>query len=395
MLRRLFLYLIGAAEVVVSEQDVAGVTEALFASGLPVTIKKRRGGGRRIILRDADTDVFSDLCDQRGIGFEIKKRYGIPVMLKRYRRRAGLFLGAAFFFLALFISDDFVWRLDISGNETVSDEAIEAELESLGFGVGTYHKDIDFDVLHNRFLLASPDIAWIAINMKGSVARVEVREIMKGGGGEPTAPANIVAASDGIITQVATRAGSPQVKIGDAVRKGQLLVSGIVDYEGVKTDVVRAAGEVFAEVERVIRISVPLVSEENVKTGQSRSKYGIKIFKEVIFFGSGGRIDSGFYDTITEVDDVVLFDTVTLPIKVICERQEFYETVTRTLTPMEAAAEAYRQYKKAFIDACMGRTLLSYALDDGMNEAGDAYEIVCVLRVIEDIAETREFEVTE
>ncbi len=395
MLKRLFLMLIGAAEVTVGEGDVPAVTEALFAEGLPVTIRKKRGGGKKLTLRLDDFAVFSDMCRERGIEYRLKKQYGIPVLLKRYRHRAGIFIGLAVFFAALFISDDFVWRLDISGNETIPDERIEEELEELGFGVGTYHKNIDFDVLHNRFLLASPDIAWIAINMKGSVARVEVREYMKGGDAAPTAPANVVASEDGIITQVGARQGSPQVKIGDEVKKGQLLISGIVDYGENLTKVVRASGEVLAEVGREIKISVPLLHTENVKTGRTKTEYGIKIFKEVIFFGTRGRIDTGFYDTITEVEDVVLFDTVTLPIKVIRERREYCEEKTRTLTPEEAAAQAYREYKKAFADACRDGALLSYEMEDGMNEAGDAYEIVCRIRIIEDIAETREFEITE
>ena len=399
MLKRLFLWLIGAAAVRVSGDAVATVTEAIFSAGLPVTMKRRHGrdGGRIIILRAADLPVFAELCEARGIEYELKKEYGLTVMWRRYRRRLGLFIGAVLMIAAIFVSDDFVWRIDVSGNETVPDETIIGELEALGFGLGVYHKNIDFDVLHNRFLMTSPDIAWIAINMKGSVARVEVREYMKGGDTqpEPGVSANIVAAGDGVITQVSAGCGSPPVKIGDTVAKGQRLISGLVDYEGAGTEYVYARGEVYAEVEREIFISIPLVYEENVKTGECVSEFGIKIFGETIFFGRGGRIDTPFYDTITVTNDVVLLNTVILPIKVIEERQELYENVTRTLTETEAAAVAYREYKTAFIDACRDVTLLSYDFEDGMNENGTAYEIRCRLRVIDNIAETREFEVAE
>lgn len=397
MLKYFFLWLIGAASVSVSGGDVARVTEALFSLGLPVIMRHRRrgDGGRTMLLRERDLAVFEELCCARGITYEVRGKFGLPVLIYRYRYRAGLFIGAVLLVAAIFISDDFVWRIDVSGNDTIPSETIIAELETLGFGLGTYHKNIDFDILHNRFLLNSPDIAWIAINMKGSVARVEVREYMPGGAPPPKAHANIVAACDGVITQVSPFSGSPQVRIGEEVKKGQLLISGIVEYEGVSTEYVYARGEVYAEVEREIYVRIPLVSEEKVKTDDVRTEYGIKFFGDEIFFGRRGRIDALIYDTITEERDLVLFHTVALPIKVIEERYERYETVPRTLTPEEAAATAYREYKLAFIEACRDVTLLSYVTENGMSEDGTAYEILCRLRVIDDIAETREFEVTE
>lgn len=396
MLRYIFLWLIGAAAVRIAAADVAHMTEALFSAGLPVIIRRRRrDGGRIVVLRARDLLVFESICRERGINYELKKKYGLPVFLWRYRRRAGLFLGGVLLVAALFISDDFVWRIDVSGNESVPSERIVDELRELGFGLGTYHKDVDFDVLHNRFLMASPDIAWIAINMKGSVARVEVREYMPGGKPKPTARANIVAACDGVITNVMPYSGSAQVKIGEQVKKGQLLISGIVEYEGADTEYVYARGEVYAEVAREIYVRIPLSYEEKVKTGDAVSEYGIKIFDREIFFGGRGRIDTAFYDTITVTGDLVLLNTVTLPIELIETRHERVENVTRTLTPEEAAALAYREYKTAFIDACRDVTLLSYTTEDGMSEDGDAYEIRCSLRVIADIAQTREFEVKE
>ncbi len=395
MLKYIFLWLIGAAVIRVPAEDVARATEVLYSAGLPVIIRKRRGGGRVFILRIRDLPIFEGVFREQGIAYEIKKKYGLTVYLYRYRLRWGLFLGGALMIAAIFISDDFVWRIDVSGNETIPEERIIEELRQLGFGLGTYHKSVDFDVLHNRFLLASPDIVWIAINMKGSVARVEVREYMPGGGPEPTARANIVAACDGVIENVMPFSGEAQVSVGEEVKKGQLLISGVVEYEGIGTEYVYARGEVWAKVTREIFVRIPLEYEEEVRTGDILTEYGIKIFEGEIFFGGRGRIDTDFYDTITVTDDLVLLNTVRLPIKIIKTQHERIEKRTRTLTPEEAAALAYREYSRAFSEACRDTTLLSYTAEDGMSDDGAAYEIRCVLSVVADIAETREFEVTE
>ena len=392
MLKRLFLYFIGCVVVFVDDESIAGATKTAFSLGLPVILGRRKKRGRRLILRYADYDAFADACRENGVAFTLVKRSGLPELRRRYGRRLGLFIGGAIFIAAIFIADDFVWRIDVSGNEAVSDETIINELDALGFRLGTRHKNVDYDVLHNRFLLASPDISWIAVNMKGSVARVEVREYIKGGGERDDSPANIVADEGGVITQVSDFAGSAQVKIGDEVVKGQLLISGIVDYEDAPTEIVRARGEVYAEVWREIAVRVPLVSVEKMKTDDNFSDFAIKIFSKTIFFGSKGRIDTDFYDTITVKHEIVLPGTVILPITVIENRHERYEDVTVTRTPDEAAVEAYRQFKLAFIEACRDVTLLEYDMTDGMNETGDAYEIVCRVRVIKNIAKTAPFD---
>ena len=61
----------------------------------------------------------------------------------------------------------------------------------------------------------SPNIAWISVNVKGSVAYVEVREYKPGGAEESKEPANVIAATGGKITQVSVFRGRAAVKIGD------------------------------------------------------------------------------------------------------------------------------------------------------------------------------------
>ena len=395
MLKRLFLHFIGGAKIRVGADHISGATRVLFELGLPSVFGARGWRGRTVYLRLCDLDVFSDACGREGVEFTVIKRFGAPEFLRKYGRRWGLIAGAVLLIAAIFIADDFVWRIDVVGNERIPDSAVTDQLDALGFRLGTRYKSVDFDKLHNRFLLASPDIAWIAVNMKGSVARVEVREYMAGGGDEPQDAANIVADCDGVITQVSAICGSPQVKIGDEVKKGQLLISGMVEYDGAGGKIVRARGEVFAEIERTIAVSVPLVSTETVKTGVAGTDFGIKIFSKTIFFGARGRIDTSSCDTITAEHDVTLAGTVILPIKLIERRYETSETRTVTRTREEAAAEAYRLFKLEFIEACRDASLLSYEMTDGVSEDGGAYEIVCRVKVIDDIAKTVPFEVGE
>lgn len=73
----------------------------------------------------------------------------------------------------------------------------------------------------------------------------------------------MVAVRDGVILEVGAKAGKEMVKEGDAVLKGEVLISGLVTYEDgtgeeFSSREVRAEGEVWAITERTERRSIPL-----------------------------------------------------------------------------------------------------------------------------------------
>ena len=54
---------------------------------------------------------------------------------------------------------------------------------------------------------------------------------------EATAPSHMVATKDVVIKEIITRTGTPMVKPGDVVKKGDIMVSGILevkdDFDGI------------------------------------------------------------------------------------------------------------------------------------------------------------------
>ncbi len=392
MITHLFLFLIGYVTVTLDPEDAAALIKLTFEKGIPLFLGKKKKN-RRIRFRERDFVFVSDLARNAGVSFLRVRVSGIPMLWRRCKKRYGLWLGGALLLAALYVSDDYVWRIEIVGNETVPDNAIIEELEEVGFYEGIYHKNIDFDVLHNRFLARSEDIAWIAVNMHGSVAYVRVREYMRHNEPIEGVCANVVAAKDGIIKQISTFDGYPDVKIGDTVNKGQLLISGVVAYEGCDTEYVYAAGEVYAETEKTVTVAVPLTRDIKCYTGEKTREYGIKIFSDDIFFGGKGRIDDPLCDTITVCKDMMLFGIVELPIKLIVTEYKPFSYETVTMTEEGARAVAYSEYKHAFIAATEDVTLLSYDVTEGLSPDGNEYVISSVIRIIENIAETKEFTV--
>lgn len=87
------------------------------------------------------------------------------------------------------------------------------------------------------------------------------------------APCELTAGSDGTVTKIIVRNGIVRVKAGDEVKTGDILVSGKLpiydDSETlVKTNLVHADAEVYAETTRTVTWKIPVVEEIRAGTGK-------------------------------------------------------------------------------------------------------------------------------
>ncbi|MBR6650706.1 MAG: sporulation protein YqfD, partial [Clostridia bacterium] len=162
------------------------------------------------------------LLNENDFFFEIIKMKGIPSLFINCRTQYGMLFGITIFLAMIIFSGKYIWSFQVSGNSYISDEEIIGILDDLGCGVGTKINDIDFDKLHNRFLMECKDISWISVNMDGVIAKVEVLEVNRGKV-DTEGFANIVASESGQIERITLVKGKPQVEIGDVVKKGELL----------------------------------------------------------------------------------------------------------------------------------------------------------------------------
>lgn len=156
----------------------------------------------------------------------------MPAFLTRFRKRYALLAGLALSILAACILSNFILVIDVTGNERVSRAEILSALNQLGFGVGSYGPAVDERDLVNRALLELEDVGFLTINIKGIRAEVVVREApVKPEIVDKNKRADVVAVRDGVILEVGAKAGKEMVKEGDAVLKGEVLISGLVTYE--------------------------------------------------------------------------------------------------------------------------------------------------------------------
>ena len=267
-------------------------------------------------LRRQDGEKFTR-CAKGRLRFQLGDVRGIHGFLLKNLRRYGFLIALLLISLICIFSSSLVWDVRISGNEILSDRKVEAALREVGFSVGTRWRGIDKNAIEAQLLSDNPDVAWISINRRGTVAYVQIIESenigMRGDVGYPYS--NIVAERDGVIEEITVDSGVAAVKVGDVVRKGQILISGVVEGEcGVS--MCRAAGTVRAQsvVDISANVSECAVEKTVGKTRLAEARVVLFNFSINIFKNYGNRQNS--CDIIEETRKFSLFDKYKLPIRV-------------------------------------------------------------------------------
>lgn len=178
----------------------------------------------------------------------IVDKRGLPFLLVRLRRRKMLLVGLTAFLIILYGLSSFIWTVDVEGNVKVPEDKLLNVLAKYGIKPGAYKKGLDISAIENRLVIDVPDIWWASIQLKGTRAIVKVVEAAQPPPMiDKDTPCNIVASKDGIIYEMVVLEGQPMVKQGDTVKKGQLLVSGVIeDPETMTTRLVHAMAQITA-----------------------------------------------------------------------------------------------------------------------------------------------------
>jgi len=312
---------------------------------------------------------------------------GLPSILRRYRSRVGLLAGAFAAALLIFLAQSVVWRVEVSGNESIPDTVIEENLSTLGFGEGSFMKGADLLSIANAYRLTHDEVAHMDIYCRGTVAHVRVIEAVTGEGEKEKAPASLVASRDAVIESFDISHGTVMTEVGAVVKKGDLLVSGIVDgaHEG---RLLRAEGRVMGAVSEDILVEIPFEGVKN--TVYDRKNIGFSI----IFFGksinicrSTGKMPPT-YGTIEEEEILILPSGKKLPFSITKRVAVFSREEQIKLSETEALRLAYADLKNKLTGLLKDGTLVSKTIAAQLTE--ESCILKCTVTYITDVAMPQE-----
>ncbi len=332
----------------VSTENTAAFANALLSLGISAKIKRSRKGLKKHLFKSFENGKPEEnksgiaraeirLSDRARLKERLNEKMeytesemrGLPGLLYRNRKRYGTFLGFITAALIILGSSGLVWDVRIEGLE--GDELLrtEALLSELGVHSGARWCEIDKNELEAKLLEKSLDVAWININRRGSVAYITVKERENFVAPEkPPLYSNILATEDAIIEEISVKSGYPMVKAGDIVKRGDVLISGVIPSE-LGGGLCRAEGTVVGRVsERIcVNVSETVTEKQYFTDGKTQNSYKILGFSINILKNS--RNSASMCDIIKYKSNLELFGkrlpiekytTVTLP----------YREVTRT-----------------------------------------------------------------
>ena len=323
---------------------------------------------------------------------------GIPQHLHRLRGRYVLLLMSALCLVGLYSLSSRVWRIEVSGNETVPTEQILLLLEQLGLSPGVKAAEVDSYALRNSALLRMEELIWLSVNVQGCRAEVQVRERT------PAPPirdlsqgCDIVADQAGLITSVRVYSGSGLVQPGQTVDAGDVLISGQLSSLLDQTRTVHALGEIQARTWYTLKAQIPLEYQEKSYTGEKTVRNSLLLGRQKInlYFGSGIPYD--YCDKITEESSGELFGLMVIPLKIIRETYLEYVPVQVELPRAEAeeilSRSLYQQLYEQVDAEAVQASDIAFREEDGLLVAtlyAECLEQIGQERGLQDVPEPKD-----
>lgn len=297
-----------------------------------------------------------------GAEVSIERTAGTPFFFARLRRRHALFAGGILCAALLLVNSLFIWDFEVTGNETVPTETILHALREHGVHRGTFIYSFRSQDICNRVLPELKDLCWVAVNVRGCKAYVQVRERVRApervNESEPT---NVIAAKPGLITKVRALDGEKRVLPGTSVQQGQLLIAGVVDTGGtekpsVTTRFLAGKGEVWARTWYDLTVRVPLTYEKKVYTGKEKRSHTLIWGENRLKIGAkGSSICNADCDKIKNQTQWTLFGLFALPVTWETETLLPYELEVTPRSRADAEARG-KDMLETYLAALLGET---------------------------------------
>lgn len=294
---------------------------------------ERRGSKLTMKVGAKGYKLLKPCARKTGCKMKIKMKTGLPFIKHRYRKRKMIPVGILFFIISIYAMASFVWLIEVDGNDKVNAQEIVEKLAENGYKIGGLKHKMNLRTAEKILMDHFPDVLWTGISFEGTKLIVEITEAIP----EPelvdySVPSDIIANSDAIILDIVTRKGTPKVKKGDTVQKGDILVSGKIPLsegweEEAQVAYTRASADIIAKTHYTIQTQLPLKKVEKTYTGTIKKKYGLRLINKTVNLYSP-HIAFKDYDHVINSKQLQLTTKFPLPFYITWE--EYIEYIPKT-----------------------------------------------------------------
>lgn len=283
-----------------------------------------------------------------GVDIRICDKRGLPFFFYRYKKRKCFAICLILCVCLIYAFTLFIWDINISGESVYTKEQIRKDIIENYISLGTFKRNIDCAELEKKLREKYDQIAWISCEIKGTQLNITLTETVTPGlVRESEEPCNIVAVKDGIITDMITRSGSSVAHKGDEVKKGDILITGVVNIyndfdELTETQYLPASGDVYAISQYQYDDSFFMEYYEKEYSDNEKHYYSLG-FGDRFFSVIQPKTGAACTDVISEDHKLVLAGDFYLPLSVKKTTLREYTSVPKTYTEDEAREKAEKR----------------------------------------------------
>lgn len=371
--------------------EVRGDSSSAFLSflasmGITVEKVKRKRDSITFIMK---LDDYKRIRSQRHkFKNRVKLRHisfiGLPAKLLFLSKRKSLAVGLTLFLLVIYSFSQFIWKIEIKGNETIGNSEIISAYTELGIKNGMPKRALDSYAVRDRFTLKLGKVSWCSFNLEGSVLTVNITEVRESDKASRLSHSNLIAERDGIIKKIDAVSGYTKVRVGDVVGKGDILISGAPEAGGGFT---WSKGEIIAETERTFKIEIPKRKETVTFAERNEKRSVLSVFGlEIPLY-----LDNIHYDFIVEKNTRNFrFFGEEIPISLITAT---FSEVSRSECEI-GAEEAKNNAVAALLDSCKNEEIKALEiLEIKSLETDSSYVFTYRCKCLEDIAQINKINV--
>ena len=266
-----------------------------------------------------DFERLKYVCQRKGYELQLVERKGLFWPIRALLCRPLLVVGMALLIALAVCIPGRILFISTEGNHAVPARYILAEAEECGLKFWSRRRAIRSEQVKNSLLESIPQLQWVGVNTYGCRAVITVRERTEELSDKTEmAVSNIAASRDGVIHSCTVTKGSRNCVAGQAVRKGDILISGYTDC-GLIYTAEQAEGEVMAQTQREMCVITPRFYQVQSPIGRTDTRFALLIGKKRINFYKGSGISGATCDKMYSKYVLTLPGGFTLPVALLKE----------------------------------------------------------------------------
>lgn len=311
-----------------SVKSVSRAVSALRSAGVQVRRGKIQGDKYVFFVHSKREKTALSALKSRGIECRVEESGGAEYLKKRLVLNAGALLAAVFAVIVCAVCSLFVFKVEVYCENAPTAALITQFLDE---NRGKAKSGIDEKALEERIYELDDNVSFVHLKVKGCVLTANV--IMQNAyPQEQPVRENVYALCDGVVESVAVFSGTAEVKRGDVIKTGDLLISGKrqVGQDDMGEPIYEccpADGVVTVKTYTGGRTVLPLSYTEKVRTGNSVSYKILNICG--VTLGKDGGCDYEFYERKERTDSYAYLPPFDLRVVTYYELNEHIRDISQ------------------------------------------------------------------